>query len=208
MMTPITNAGNRRWATACVLFALALRVAPLYAQGSSEAQLGASLSGLLSYAREHNPELGVRKFEAEAARERVEPAAALPDPRFELELMDFTNTMNPSRSPSLLPGQVGNTRYRVVQPLPFWGKRELRGEVAAAQAEQVETMQQGTALEVENRIKTAYARQFQASGQIRILRETLSLLDAIEQLVLTRYGVGLVPQQDALRVAERLGAAA
>lgn len=204
MMTPITNASNRRWATACVLFALALRVAPLHAQGTSEVQLGASLSGLLSYAREHNPELGVRKFEAEAARERVEPAAALPDPRFELELMDFTNTMNPSRSTSLLPGQVGNTRYRVVQPLPFWGKRELRGEVAAAQAEQVETMQQGTVLEVENRIKTAYARQFQASGQIRILRETLSLLDAIEQLVLTRYGVGLVPQQDALRAQSEL----
>lgn len=203
MMPLIPNASTGRLATACVLFALALRAAPLYAQGTS-APLGASLSGLLSYARQHNPELGVRKFEAQAARERVEPAAALPDPRFELELMDFTNATNPSRSPSLLPGQVGNTRYRVVQPLPFWGKRELRGEVAEAQAEQIETMQEGTALEVENRIKTAYARQFQASGQIRILRETLSLLDAIEQLVLTRYGVGLVPQQDALRAQSEL----
>ena len=134
----------------------------------------------------------------------MEPSAALPDPRFELELMDFTNTVNSGRAPSLLPGQVGNTRYRVVQPLPFWGKRELRGEVAEALAEQVETLQEGTVLEVENRIKTAYARQFQAAGQIRILRETLSLLDAIEQLVLTRYGVGLVPQHDALRAQSEL----
>ncbi|WP_291984728.1 TolC family protein [Candidatus Accumulibacter sp. ACC007] len=205
MMLSTPSALTARLAAAgCVLLALVLANAPAYAQGPLAPPLGASLSGLLSYAREHNPELGVRKFEAQAARERVEPAAALPDPRFELELMDFTNTMNPDRSPSLLPGQVGNTRYRVVQPLPFWGKRELRGEVAEALAEQVETMQEGTALEVENRIKTAYARQFQASGQIRILRETLSLLDAIEQLVLTRYGVGLVPQQDALRAQSEL----
>jgi len=32
----------------------------------------------------------------------------------------------------------------------------------------------------------------------------LSLLDAIEKLVLTRYGVGLVPQQDALRAQSEL----
>ncbi|HRF13244.1 MAG TPA: TolC family protein [Candidatus Accumulibacter phosphatis] len=189
-------------AAACLLL---LNFAPAYAQMTPQAPpLGASLAGLLSYAREHNPDLGVRRFEAQAARERIEPAAALPDPRFEVELMDFTNTVNSERSPSLLPGQVGNTRYRVIQPLPFWGKRGLRGEVAEAQAEQVETLQQGTALEVENRIKTAYARQFQASGQIRILGETLSLLDAIEKLVLTRYGVGLVPQQDALRAQSEL----
>ena len=205
MMLSTPSALTARLAAAgCVLLALVLANAPAYAQGPPAPPLGASLSGLLSYAREHNPELGVRKFEAEAARERVEPAAALPDPRFELELMDFTNTVNSERAPSLLPGQVGNTRYRVVQPLPFWGKRELRGEVAEALAEQVETLQDGTALEVENRIKTAYARQFQASGQIRILRETLSLLNAIEQLVLTRYGVGLVPQQDALRAQSEL----
>jgi cobalt-zinc-cadmium efflux system outer membrane protein len=205
MMLSTPSALTARLAVAgCVLLALVLANAPAYAQGPLAPPLGASLSGLLSYARVHNPELGVRKFEAEAARERVEPAAALPDPRFELELMDFTNTVNSDRAPSLLPGQVGNTRYRVVQPLPFWGKRELRGEVAEALAEQVETLQEGTVLEVENRIKTAYARQFQAAGQIRILRETLSLLDAIEQLVLTRYGVGLVPQQDALRAQSEL----
>jgi len=185
-----------------VLFAWPLALA--HAQEGAQPLLGASLPGLLSYAREHNPDLGVSTFEAQAARERVEPAAALPDPRFELELMDFTNTVNSGRSPSLLPGQVGNTRYRLIQPLPFWGKRGLRGEVAEAQAGQVETMQDGTVLEVENRIKTAYARQFQASGQIRILRETLSLLDAIEKIALTRYGVGLVPQQDALRAQSEL----
>lgn len=195
---------------AAVLVALTLHALPALAQAalaasaSSVAPLGATLDGLLRYAREHNPDLAVRRFEAQAARERIEPASALPDPRFEVELMDFTNTMNPERSPSLLPGQVGNTRYRIVQPLPFWGKRGLRGEVAEALAGQAETQQEGSVRDVEARIKTAYARQFQATGQVRILRETLALLEAIEKLVLTRYGVGLVPQQDALRAQSEL----
>ena len=87
---------------ATLLFA----VAPSWAD---EAPLGATLSGLLGYAREHNPELAARRLDAAAARERIEPATALPDPRFQLELMDFTNTMS-GRGASLLPGVVGQTR--------------------------------------------------------------------------------------------------
>ena len=176
---------------ATLLFA----VAPSWAD---EAPLGATLSGLLGYAREHNPELAARRLDATAARERIEPAAALPDPRFQLELMDFTNTMS-GRGASLLPGEVGQTRYRVIQSLPFWGKRGLRGELAEALAGQSTHTADVTALEVEGRIKTAYARYYQANGQTAILNETITLVDAFGRLVETRYGVGLVPQQDVVR---------
>ncbi len=185
-----------------VLLALGLWLPGAYAQ---ETPLGASLEGLLAYARQHNPELRVRALEAEAAHSRVEPAAALPDPKFQLELMDFTNTMSDGDA-SLLPGEVGTTRYRVIQPLPFWGKRELRGDLARAQAAQTDTLREATALEIESRIKTAYARLYQAQGQTRILRETLALVGALERLVLTRYGVGLVPQQDAVRAQSEITA--
>ena len=176
---------------ATLLFA----VAPSWAD---EAPLGATLSGLLRYAREHNPELAARRLDATAARERIEPAAALPDPRFQLELMDFTNTMS-GRGASLLPGEVGQTRYRVIQSLPFWGKRGLRGELAEALAGQSTRTADVAALEVEGRIKTAYARYYQANGQTAILNETITLVDAFGRLVETRYGVGLVPQQDVVR---------
>jgi outer membrane protein TolC len=168
-----------------------------------EPPLGGSLQELLSYAREHNPELATRRLEAAANRERIAPAGALPDPRFQLELMDFTNTMSGGGA-SLLPGKVGQTRYRVIQPLPFWGKRELRGGVAEALADQSARMADSTALEVEARIKTAYVRYFQADGQSAILGETLALLDALSRLVETRYSVGLVPQQDAIRAHSEL----
>ncbi len=195
--TGIARAAN----ACCLMLALALWFAPAQAQ---DVALGTSLEGLLDHAREHNPELAVRRLEAQAARERIEPAAALPDPRFQVELMDFTNAMNPGRSASLLPGDVGTSRYRVIQPLPFAGKRDLRGEVAEALAEQVGTLHESAALEIENLIKSAYARHYQAAGQIRILGETLSLLGALEQLVLARYGLGLVPQQDAVRAQSEI----
>jgi outer membrane protein TolC len=169
----------------------------------AEPPLGGSLQELLSYAREHNPELAARRLEAAANRERIEPAGALPDPRFQLELMDFTNTMSGGGA-SLLPGDVGQTRYRVIQPVPFWGKRELRSGVAEALADQSARMADSTVLEVEARIKTAYVRYYQADGQSAILGETLALLDALSRLVETRYSVGLVPQQDAIRAHSEL----
>jgi len=172
---------------------------------AQDAPLGSTLDGLLQFAREHNPELRVRALEAEAAHERVEPAAALPDPKFQLELMDFTNAMSGGNT-SLLPGEVGQTRYRVIQPLPFWGKRELRGALAETLAGQSDTRRETTALAIEAAIKTGHARHYQAAGQARIVRETLALVEALERLVLTRYGVGLVPQQDAVRAQSEITA--
>jgi cobalt-zinc-cadmium efflux system outer membrane protein len=181
--------------------------------GVDGAPLGATLAGLLDYARQASPELAARRLAAEGARERAAAASALPDPRFQLELMDFTNTMSGDGA-SLLPGQVGETRYRVIQPLPFWGKRELRGAVAEAEAEVAGALREQTRLDLERRIKAAFAGRYRALGQQRILDDTLALAERFERLALTRYSVGLVPQQDVLRAQsertrlaiERLGA--
>ena len=160
--------------------------------------LGTELPGLIAYARNHNPELAARRLQADALRQRADAADALPDPRFQLELMDFTNTMS-GDSASLLPRDVGQTRYRVIQPLPFWGKRELRGAVAGAEAGVAAAGREQTRLDLEQRIKTTFAAHYQARQQQQILRDTLDLVTGLERLVLTRYSVGLVPQQDALR---------
>lgn len=188
-----------------VVLALALALGWPFAIGA-ETLPGANVEALLDYAREHNPELQARGYEAQAARERIDSVSALPDPKFQVEAMDFTNANAPGRSPSILPGQAGTTRYRAIQSLPFPGKRGVRGQVAEALADQADTQRRATRVELEARIKTAYARYFQAAGQARIVGETLTLVQAFEQLVLTRYGVGLVPQQDALRAQSEITA--
>lgn len=200
MEARVDRVNEKSMRLAALAIILALWALPGQAGASREPPLGSKVEDLLAYAREHNPDLQRRRLDAEAQRERVEPASALPDPKFQVELMDFTNAMTPGKSASLVPGDVGTTRYRAIQALPFPGKRGLRGEIAEAQADQSDSIRDATRLDIEAQIKTAYARYFQAAGQARIQQETLQLIDALESLVLKRYSVGLVPQQDAVQV--------
>lgn len=177
----------------------------LLVQFASAEELGASLDGLLAYAREHNPELRMRALEAEAAHAGVGAASALPDPSFMLELMDITNA-GTNHSASVLPGEVGISRYQLTQTLPFFGKRALRGDIARHQAAQNDAQRDATWLEVENQIKAAYVRHYQAVGQARILDETRELYESLERLTVSRYGVGLVPQQDVIRAQSEITA--
>lgn len=161
-------------------------------------QLGASLSGLLDYAREHNPELAAMRHEADAARQRVQPAGALPDPVLRAELMDVTNqgTNKPS---SLWPSEVGSTRYLLMQSVPWFGKRDLQRGVAEAQAAQADGQAASTWAELAGRIKATYAMYYYLSGSERLTQQALLLLNNLEKVAQTRYANGLGAQQDVIR---------
>lgn len=170
---------------------------------------GADVDSLLALARQDNPAFAAEGFEAQAARERVGAAGALPDPRFELELMDLTNTMS-GRSTSVLPGQVGETRYRIVQPLPGWGKRALDTEAAVASAAQAEAARDGAWRTLEAAVRSAWLRYYQAERELQFSRAQQVLLRGIEDTALARYRSGDGSQQDVLQAqreasAQRLG---
>lgn len=184
-------AGVRTCAAALVL------AAPVWAAAQQSA-LGADLASLLAYARQNNPELAAMRSEAGAATERVQPAGALPDPVLRVELENFNN-YGSSASPSLLPSRVGETKYTLMQQLPAWGKRELRRNVAEADARQAQARAAATWAEQAMRIRTAYAQYFLASRNERITHELLDLVTRMEQVAQTRYAGGLAPQQDAIR---------
>lgn len=165
---------------------------------SAEESLGSNLHGLLDYAREHNPELAVTRYEAEAAQQRGESAAALPDPVLRTELMDITN--QGSTGARLLPSQVGGTRYLLMQSIPWYGKRDLQREVAAAQSAQADGQVAASWSELANRIKQTYAMHYYATASERLAQQTLTLLDDLEQIAQKRYSNGLGNQQDVIRV--------
>ncbi len=166
--------------------------------------LGADLDALIAHAREHNPALAASWLDAAAARERVASATALPDPRLEIELMDVTNAMNPGRSASLLPGEVGSTTVRVSQMLPYPGKRALRGEVAEALASGAAAEVVQSRLGIESAIRRAFIAYYRATDQARILGEAIALNEGLEALVLSRYALGLASQQEVLQVQGEL----
>ena len=160
--------------------------------------LGANVDGLLEQARSQSPELAAMRLEADAAAQRVQPAGALPDPVLRIELENINNYGSDAR-PSLLPNRVGDTKYTVLQPLPAWGKRDLRRDVAAADAQQASARADATWNELAARIKTAYAQYYLAAGTERLTVQNLDLASRLEQIAQARYAGGLVAQQDAIR---------
>lgn len=165
---------------------------------AQEQTLGADVEGLLAYARSRNLELGAMRVEADAATQRIGPAGALPDPVLRTELMNINNYGNDA-PPSILPWRVGETRYTLMQPLPGWGKRDLRRDAASADAKQAAARADATWAELAARIKSAFAEHYRLAGDERLTREVLDLLMRLEQVARARYAGGLAAQQDAIR---------
>jgi outer membrane protein TolC len=170
--------------------------AALDASEPGASELGASEGSLLAYAEAHSPELAAMSFERDAAEARAASAGRFDDPMFELELQDID-----SDSFSLSPSAAGSTRYLVSQSLPFWGKRGLRREVARSEALRASKLRDDAALTLRLRIGERYAQLWYATRTLETLDELSQTLQALEALAQARYASGLVPQQDAIKVA-------
>ena len=177
--------------------ALAGAVPPPSAHAQERA-LGASVDSLLDYAREQNPEYAATRHEAEAATQRTQSASALADPVLRIELENITNYGN-GNGFSLLPNQVGSTKYTLMQPLSLWGKRDLKREAAEAEADQAQGQSKVTWAELSVRIKSAYAQHYLVTGNEKLTREILDLMTRLEKVAQVRYAGGLGAQQDVIR---------
>ena len=185
-----------RLGTRALIVAAAL--AATFNASAQVAPLGADLPSLLEYARSHNPELAAMMREADAAALRVQPAGALPDPVLRVELENINNYGNGGGF-SVLPNKVGETKYTLMQQLPFPGKRELRRTAASGDAQQAQARAQATWVEQAMKLRTAFAQYYLASRNERITQELLDLVGRMEQIAQARYAGGLAPQQDAIR---------
>ncbi|MEO8653267.1 MAG: TolC family protein [Ramlibacter sp.] len=175
-----------------------LSAGALMAASVAAAELGENVQGLLELARAQSPELATMRAEADAAAQRVQPAGALPDPVLRVEMMNVNN-YGSNAGINLLPSKVGETKYTLMQQLPWSGKLGLKRDVASADARQAQARTAAAWTELAMRIKTAYASYWLAAGNERITREILDLLARVEQIAQARYAGGLVQQQDAIR---------
>ncbi len=168
-----------------------------FAAQAQELPPGADVKSLLAIAREKNPEYASMRYEAQAAAERVTPAGALPDPRLRTELMDITR--GGEQNPTLLPSNVGSTRYTLMQDLPWFGKRDLKRKIAEFEAEGSHGKVRGTWSELAAKIKTAQAQRYFLYGNEKLTQEILDLIVRLEKIAQSRYANGLSAQQDVIR---------
>lgn len=185
-----------------------LAAAVLLAAAGASAQpagqvIGGEVESLLEFARSRHPEFAALRAEAAAAAERVEPAGALPDPMFRTELRDITNEGKDASS-NLLPPRIGSTRYIFSQSVPWFGKRDLRRDVAGAGADEAQARARAGWIELATRIKLAYAQHHVHLVSIRYAQENLDLMRRVAEISRTRYASGFGSQQDALRAQSEI----
>jgi outer membrane protein TolC len=168
--------------------------APVFAQ---EAALGANVDSLINYAKTRNPEYAAMQAEAEASGERVTPAGALPDPKFRTELRDITRFGE--QNATLSPSRVGSTRYLLMQDIPWFGKRDLKREIAELEADGAKGRALGTWADVAGRIKVNFAQLYYVHRNEQLTREILDLMTRLEKIAQVRYSGGLAAQQDVIR---------
>jgi cobalt-zinc-cadmium efflux system outer membrane protein len=181
---------------ACVLAVLLVMAAPT-AISASEVLPGASLGPMLELAKTNNPEYASMRFERQAAAERVTSAGALPDPKLRAELMDITK--GDTRTATIWPNDVGSTRYTLMQDLPWFGKRDLKRDMAAFEANAVTGKVNATWSDLATRIKTLHALRYYHHGNQELVRDMLVLMVRLEKVTQVRYANGLAAQQDVIR---------
>lgn len=165
---------------------LAAATVPAVAQ-SPETEVEA----LIRLARTLNPAIAAQALEADAAAARAEAADALDDPKFSVEIE--TMRAQPSYRPTL---EQALYTYRVSQMLPFWGKRDLRREIAEAESRAARAAKGTAENEVAFRIKEAYAMYHLAHLAEEETARLLIDVRNLSSLAQARYAQGLGKQQD------------
>ncbi|HEV2548412.1 MAG TPA: TolC family protein [Stellaceae bacterium] len=138
---------------------------------------------MLALVRTFNPDLAAAALDREQAMAKIYPAGALDDP-----------TLNLGRDQGFR-----NTTFSVSQEFPLWGKRELRREVATADAVAAKGREGSVAAELEEQVKVTFAQYYQSDHAIAVTREIDSLLRDLAGTVRARYAQGLGNQSDAIR---------
>jgi outer membrane protein TolC len=187
-------------ATTALLVGALVTLQPAAAQTAATAQSAAQPSGdatldaLLAEALERNPELLALQESLAAARSRPEQARALRDP-----VLSAVYT-NDGWAPSLGERDMTTLAFMGSQELPWPGKRGLRGDVAARDADLVAQQLERARLGVVAAAKRAYYGLLLSREQSDLVREQKQVWTEIEGVARARYAVGQGVQPDVLRV--------
>lgn len=166
---------------------------PLTGLGGQEQQT-LRLDELISLARERSPRVRAALQKVEATRAREPGAGLLPDPTFQVGVMnlalpEFSATMPASMAPT----------FQAMQRFPIAGKLSLREEMARQSTGIDVAASEEVWWKVRTEVATAFYRIYQVDRQIEVMEETLGLLQDFETIARSMYAAGTGRQADVLR---------
>jgi cobalt-zinc-cadmium efflux system outer membrane protein len=161
--------------------------------GTSASAQELKLSDLVDEALRNNPDIRASQSRIEASRHRIPQSKSLPDPMF---MFGYQNEGFDRYTYGEMSG--AQWMFSASQMFPFPGKRSLKGEMAARDAESLEAMHDLLKLRTAARVKELYFDLFLAYRNIDLLLDRRVLFVRIEDLTLARYAAGKAMQQEVL----------
>jgi len=180
------------WMSAKTLRILILAMTVLLLGNFSFAQ-ELKLSDLVDEALKNNPDILASQARIEASKHRIPQSKSLPDP-----LLSFGYQNEGFKRYTY--GEEPNSQwmFSASQQFLFPGKRALKGDMAARDAESLEAMHELLKLRTTARVKELYYDLFLAYKNIDLLKNKRDLFVRIEDLALSRYATGKAMQQEVL----------
>lgn len=154
-----------------------------------------SLSRLVAQAIANNPEIAASEARWRMFTGRIAQARSLEDPMLMLKIQNgiVRDPLNFSRDP-MTQKVIG-----ISQQLPFWGKRDLKAEVASKEAESYRLQVEERKLELARMVKETYWQIYFVDRSIAVITKNIGIMDDFIMLAETRYTVGQASQQDVLK---------
>jgi len=154
------------------------------------------LSDYLAYAALNNPHIEAAFNRFKAALEQVPQAKALPDPRFNYKyfIEEVETRVGPQRQ-----------SFGITQLFPWFGKLQIRGDVAAQAANAAMQRYEAAKLKLFFEVKDAYYEYYYLAKSIDITKENVSLIAHLESVARSRYKTAAGTHPDVIRAQVELG---
>jgi outer membrane protein, heavy metal efflux system len=151
------------------------------------------LQDLIEECLKNSPELRAFEARVDASKYRIPQAKSLPDPMF------MFGYQNEGFQKLTLGDEIGAMgMFGLSQMFFFPGKRSLKEEMAARDAQGLADLYNAAKLRLAARIKELYYDLFLAHKTIDILKERSDLFSRVEDAATARYASGMGSQQEVI----------
>ena len=163
--------------------------------GAEEARPAENISRLIDSALANNPELKASDARWQMFRNRIAMARTFEDPMLMLKYQNgVVKYPFDSRKDPMTQKVIG-----ISQQIPFWGKRDLKGEVATKEAESYRWQVEERKLELRRMVAETCYQIYFTDKSLAIVDKNIKILDDFITLAETKYSVGQGAQQDVFK---------
>ncbi len=187
---PATPRGTRARSATSRLPALSAPQSFISGDGMFAGQNELSLEQLTDIVVQRNSSLEAMTFAWRAAQQRYPQAIALDDPTFMAMAAPASFSSNTTQSAYVLGGS---------QKLPWFGKRETRGEAAQADANAMFQDVRDARLQLEQSTRMAFYEYYLVARELELNRQNLDLTRDFRETAQSKYENNQVTQQDVLQ---------